>query len=63
MEAEFVPIVYGTIVALVPPLVAIILALITKEVYSSIFVGILAGGVLYSLQVLCLMFISSRWMY
>ncbi|MBR2821829.1 MAG: Na+/H+ antiporter NhaC family protein [Clostridiales bacterium] len=50
MEAEFVPIVYGTIVALVPPLVAIILALITKEVYSSIFVGILAGGVLYSLQ-------------
>ena len=50
MEAEFVPIVYGTLVALVPPLVAIILALITKEVYSSIFVGILAGGVLYSLQ-------------
>ena len=34
--------------ALVPPIVAIILALITKEVYSSLFVGILAGGLLYS---------------
>ena len=48
MEAEFVPILYGTICALIPPLVAIILALITKEVYSSLFVGIVVGGVLYS---------------
>ena len=33
---------YGTFWSLVPPLVAIALALITKEVYSSLFVGILA---------------------
>jgi Na+/H+ antiporter NhaC len=49
MEAEFVPILYNTVWALIPPLVAIILALITKEVYSSLFVGIAVGGVLYSL--------------
>lgn len=35
---------YATFVALVPPIVAIALALITKEVYSSLFVGILLGG-------------------
>ena len=34
--------------ALVPPLVAIVLALITKEVYSSLFIGIVTGGLLYS---------------
>ena len=34
--------------ALVPPLVAICLALITKEVYSSLFIGILVGGLFYS---------------
>ena len=34
--------------ALVPPLVAIILALVTKEVYSSLFVGIVTGGLLFS---------------
>lgn len=34
----------GNLWALVPPVVAIILALITKEVYSSLFVGILLGG-------------------
>lgn len=39
---------YGTFWALVPPLVAIALALITKEVYSSLFVGILVGAVFYS---------------
>ena len=49
METEFVPILYNTFWALIPPLVAIILALITKEVYSSLFVGIVTGGVLYSL--------------
>ncbi|MBE6948977.1 MAG: Na+/H+ antiporter NhaC family protein [Ruminococcaceae bacterium] len=38
----------GTIWALLPPVVAIGLALITKEVYSSLFVGILVGGLLYS---------------
>lgn len=39
---------YSTIWALLPPVVAIGLALVTKEVYSSLFVGILIGGVLYS---------------
>ena len=34
--------------ALLPPLVAIILALITKEVYSSLMIGIIAGGLLYA---------------
>lgn len=34
--------------ALVPPVIAIVLALVTKEVYSSLFLGILAGGLLYS---------------
>ena len=39
---------YQTPWALLPPVVAIALALITKEVYSSLFVGILIGGALYS---------------
>ncbi len=47
-DAEYVPAVYSTFWALVPPVVAIGLALITKEVYSSLFVGILMGGLLYS---------------
>ena len=34
--------------ALVPPVIAIVLALVTKEAYSSLFIGILAGGLLYS---------------
>lgn len=34
--------------ALVPPVIAIALALITKEVYSSLFFGILTGALLYS---------------
>ena len=34
--------------ALLPPVVAIVLALITKEVYSSLFIGILVGGLLYA---------------
>ena len=39
---------YGTAWALMPPLIAIILALITKEVYSSLFIGVLVGGLFYS---------------
>ena len=35
---------YGTFWALVPPVVAIVLALITKEAYSSLFIGILVGA-------------------
>ncbi|MCI5650247.1 MAG: Na+/H+ antiporter NhaC family protein [Fusicatenibacter sp.] len=42
------PAMYATFWALVPPLVAIALALITKEVYSSLFIGILVGGLFYS---------------
>ncbi|MCI9082564.1 MAG: Na+/H+ antiporter NhaC family protein [Lachnospiraceae bacterium] len=45
---EYVPSMYATFWALVPPIVAIVLALITKEVYSSLFIGILIGGVFYS---------------
>lgn len=37
---------YSTIMALFPPLLAIALALITKEVYSSLFIGVLLGGLL-----------------
>ena len=39
---------YGTAWSLLPPIIAIVLALITKEVYSSLFIGIIAGGLLYS---------------
>ncbi len=38
----------GTWWALVPPLLAIILALVTKEVYSSLFIGVAVGALLYS---------------
>ena len=39
---------FGTWWAILPPLIAIFLALITKEVYSSLFIGIVFGGLLYS---------------
>jgi len=39
---------YGTLLALLPPVIAIALALLTKEVYSSLFVGILAGSLIYT---------------
>ena len=47
-SAEYVPQLYATIWSLVPPVVAIVLALFTKEVYSSLFVGILIGGAFWS---------------
>ncbi|MBQ7661143.1 MAG: Na+/H+ antiporter NhaC family protein [Clostridia bacterium] len=40
--------VYATWLALLPPIIAIALALITKEVYSSLFIGILSGALLYA---------------
>ena len=40
--------VYATWLALLPPIIAIVLALITKEVYSSLFIGILSGALLYA---------------
>lgn len=43
---ETAPAVYSTFWSLLPPLIAIGLALITKEVYSSLFIGILAGALL-----------------
>lgn len=46
--AEYVPSVYATFWALIPPIVAIVLALLTKEVYSSLFVGIMVGGLFYA---------------
>lgn len=39
---------YATFWSILPAIIAIILALITKEVYSSLFVGIVAGGLLYA---------------
>lgn len=38
----------GTVWALLPPIIAIVLALITKEVYLSLFIGILTGSLLYT---------------
>ena len=42
--AEAVNSMYGTFWALVPPIIAITLALITKEAYSSLFIGVLVGA-------------------
>ena len=39
---------YATFFALLPPIIAIVLALITKEVYSSLVIGIVVGGVIYA---------------
>ncbi len=46
--AETVMPFYNTAWSLLPPVIAIVLALITKEVYSSLFIGILAGGLMYA---------------
>ena len=45
-DAEAISRYAGTFMSLVPPVIAIGLALITKEVYSSLFIGIVAGGLL-----------------
>lgn len=39
----------GSLWALLPPVIAIGLALITKEVYSSLFIGILTGGIIFAI--------------
>ena len=39
---------FNTPLSLLPPVIAIGLALLTKEVYSSLFIGIVVGGLLYS---------------
>ena len=46
VEEESLPRFFATPLSLLPPVIAIVLALITKEVYSSLFIGILAGGIL-----------------
>ncbi len=38
--------VQATFWGLIPPIIAIVLALLTKEVYSSLFIGSIAGGLL-----------------
>ncbi|MBQ0065477.1 MAG: Na+/H+ antiporter NhaC family protein [Firmicutes bacterium] len=45
---EYVPKAYTSVLSLLPPIIAITLALITKEVYSSLFLGIVTGALLYS---------------
>ena len=47
-EEEAKPALFGTWWSVVPPLIAIVLALITKEVYSSLFLGVLVGGILFA---------------
>ncbi len=49
-EEEYTSYFNATFWALLPPIIAIVLALITKEVYSSLFVGILSGGILYAID-------------
>ena len=39
---------YATFASLLPPIIAIALALLTKEVYSSLFIGIVSGALIYS---------------
>ena len=39
---------YSTFMSLAPPVIAIVLALVTKEVYSSLFIGVLSGALLYT---------------
>lgn len=45
---DYQPALYSTILSLLPPVVAIVLALVTKEVYSSLFIGIVVGALLYA---------------
>ena len=45
---DYTPVLFATGWSILPPLVAIVLALITKEVYSSLFIGIVTGAILYA---------------
>ena len=45
---DYTPALYATFWAVLPPLIAIVLALVTKEVYSSLFLGVLTGAILYA---------------
>ena len=46
--ASYTPAVYSSMLSLLPPVVAIVLALNTKEVYTSLLVGIATGALLYA---------------
>ncbi len=48
MIADYIPAAYSTIWSVVPPVLAIVLALITKEVYSSLLAGIMVGSLIYA---------------
>ena len=48
--AEYASMFNETALALLPPVIAIALALITKEAYSSLFIGIVSGGILYGIS-------------
>ncbi len=48
IDGSLIPKFFMTSWALYPPVIAIALALITKEVYSALFVGIISGGILWS---------------
>ncbi len=48
MDITFAELLKLALIALLPAIVAIVLALITKEVYSSLFVGIVVGGIIYT---------------
>ena len=47
-DVDHTSFVWGTVASLLPPVAAIVLALITKEVYSSLFLGIIVGCFLYT---------------
>ena len=47
-DGEYTSVVYATALSLLPPVIAIGLALFTKEVYTSLLAGILAGALLYA---------------
>ena len=46
--ASYAPAVYSSMLSLLPPVVAIVLALNTKEVYTSLLVGIATGALLFA---------------
>ena len=45
---EYSPALYASALSLLPPVIAIVLSLITKEVYSALFIGSVVGALLYS---------------
>ena len=47
-DSEYTSAIYATVLSLLPPVIAIGLALFTKEVYTSLLAGILTGALLYS---------------